>query len=109
MMLLMLEKVSVSLRGELTRWLLQVKSGVFVGRVSAQVRELLWEKACESRGSGGAMLIYQTNSEQGFAIRTDGETSRTLADFDGLTLLRTADTPAKQAKARKDRTDAPIS
>lgn len=95
MMVLMLEKVPVGLRGELTRWLIQARTGVFVGRVSAQVRDLLWEKVCDGRGTGGAMLIYQTNSEQGFEIRTDGETKRELVDFDGLLLFRTADTPSK--------------
>jgi len=95
MMVLLLEKVPVGLRGELTRWLIQARTGVFVGRVSAQVRDLLWEKVCEGRETGGAMLIYQTNTEQGFAIRTDGETKREVVDFDGLQLIRTADTPSK--------------
>ncbi|HET7595917.1 MAG TPA: type I-E CRISPR-associated endoribonuclease Cas2e [Burkholderiales bacterium] len=100
MMVLLLEKVPVGLRGELTRWLIQARSGVFVGRVSAQVRELLWEKVCESRGSGGAMLIYRTNTEQGFSILTDGDTSRSVVDFDGLQLIRSVDTPKKaQRKA----------
>ncbi len=84
MMVLMLEKAPVALRGELTRWLLEARTGVFVGRVSAQVRDLLWEKVCEGRGTGGVMLVYQTDTEQGFAIRADGETSRQVADFDGL-------------------------
>ncbi len=102
MMVLLLEKAPTSLRGEITRWMLQVKTGVYVGRVSAQVRDLLWEKVCAGPKSGGAMLIYQTNSEQGFAIRVNGTTSRTLVDFDGLTLLRTVDTPAKSQLAEKD-------
>ncbi len=101
MMVLLLEKVPVGLRGELTRWLIQVRAGVFVGRVSAQVRDLLWEKVCEGRATGGAMLIYQTNSEQGFAMRTDGETARSVVDFDGLQLIRTADTPQKAFRGKR--------
>ncbi|MBA2290569.1 MAG: type I-E CRISPR-associated endoribonuclease Cas2 [Chloroflexia bacterium] len=104
MMVLMLEKVPVGLRGELTRWLIQAKTGVFVGRVSAQVRDLLWEKVCDGRGTGGAMLIYQTNTEQGYAIRTDGETARTMVDFDGLNLIRTIDTPKKAYRGGKSPT-----
>ena len=45
-MVMLLERVSPGLRGELTRWLLELKAGVFVGRVSAMVRERLWATAC---------------------------------------------------------------
>ncbi len=46
MIVLILEKVPTSLRGELTRWLLELKAGVFVGKVSAMVRDRLWEHVC---------------------------------------------------------------
>ncbi|MGQ9779979.1 MAG: type I-E CRISPR-associated endoribonuclease Cas2e [Bacillota bacterium] len=88
MMVLILERVSVSLRGELTRWLLEPKAGVFVGRVSALVREKLWEKAIKGAEDGGCMLIYRTNNEQGFAIRIWGECRRRVEDFEGLQLIR---------------------
>ncbi|MCC7000500.1 MAG: type I-E CRISPR-associated endoribonuclease Cas2, partial [Deltaproteobacteria bacterium] len=39
MLVMILEAVPVSLRGELTRWLTPVTSTVFVGSVSAEVRE----------------------------------------------------------------------
>ena len=45
MVVLILERVPPGLRGELTRWFLEPQAGVFVGRVSAAVRERLWEKA----------------------------------------------------------------
>ncbi len=41
MVVIILEKVPAGLRGELTRWLLELKAGVFVGKVSAMVRERL--------------------------------------------------------------------
>lgn len=92
MVVMILERVPVRLRGELTRWLLQPKAGVFVGRVSALVREKLWDKALRAKGTGGVVLIYSSNTEQGFAIRTYGPTSRSVEDFDGLWLIKT---PAK--------------
>ncbi len=52
MMVLVLERVPPSLRGELTRWLLELRAGVFVGTVSALVRERLWQLACERMGEG---------------------------------------------------------
>ena len=41
MTLLVLEKVSPSLQGECTRYLLQVGTGVFIGTLNAIVREKL--------------------------------------------------------------------
>lgn len=88
MMVLILERVPSGLRGELTRWLLEARTGVFVGRVSAMVRERLWEKAC-SQSRGGACLMVQTSdNEQGYRLRAWGDTSRTIEDFDGLFLVR---------------------
>jgi len=88
MMVLILESVPPSLRGELTRWLLELKAGVFVGRVSALVRERLWNKSCHHARNGGCLLIYHTNNEQGFNILSYGNTSRTIANFDGLLLVK---------------------
>ncbi|GMU24022.1 MAG: hypothetical protein AMXMBFR13_40990 [Phycisphaerae bacterium] len=99
MVLMMLERVTPSLRGELTRWLIQPQSGVFVGRVSALVRDKLWEKvvhaldALKPPKSGrkpGAIMVYSTNNEQGFAIRVTGQTDRQIEDFEGLLLVKTA-------------------
>lgn len=88
MTVIVLEKVSVTVRGELTRWMLEPKTGVFIGRVSALVREKLWELICEKTGKGAAVLVYQTDTEQGFMLRTWGTTSRTVRDFEGLTLIQ---------------------
>lgn len=88
MIVLLLEKVPASLRGELTRWMVEPKTGVFVGRVSAQVRDLLWEGICERLKGGGGILVYQSDSEQGYRIRTCGSTKREAVDCEGLTLIR---------------------
>lgn len=88
MVVLILECVPVGLRGELTRWLLEPKAGVFVGRVSAMVRERLWAKVCEESGTGGCIMVHSANTEQGYRILSSGRTSRTFGDFDGLQLVR---------------------
>lgn len=88
MIVLILERVPTALRGELTRWFLEPKAGVFVGRVSAMVRDQLWEKACKHAGNGSCMMIYNTNNEQGFYIRSWGNSSRLIEDFEGLFLVR---------------------
>lgn len=87
MIVIVLERVPTSLRGELTRWLLEPRTGVFVGNVSAMVRDRLWERVCGSMRGGAGMLVHNAENEQGFAIRFWGSTSRWIVDFDGLTLV----------------------
>ena len=88
MIVMVLEKVPTSLRGELTRWLLEVKSGVFVGHVSARVRDKLWGKCCQAKRVGGVTQIWSTNTEQRFTMRMCGNTQREVVDFEGLQLIR---------------------
>ena len=87
MVVLSLESVSPSLRGELTRWMLEPRAGVFVGALSALVRDKLWEKACQKAGEGGCLMLYSANNEQGFEIRYWGKTKRCVTDWDGLKLI----------------------
>jgi CRISPR-associated protein Cas2 len=88
MVVLILERVPVGLRGELTRWLLELRAGVFVGSLSGMVRDLLWEKVCKEARGGGCTMIHTSNREQGFAIRLHGEPTRQVDDFEGLSLIR---------------------
>lgn len=88
MVVLVLEKVPQGLRGELSRWFLEPKAGVFVGKVSALVRDLLGEKVLRDKRQGGAMMISSSDKEQGFNIRTPGDTSREVVDFEGRLLIR---------------------
>jgi CRISPR-associated protein Cas2 len=87
MVVYILERVPVSLRGELSRWTLEAKAGVFVGSLSALVRDLLWEKVCGSLKDGAAVLIHNSEGEQGFSMRYWGEPSRSIRDFEGLWLI----------------------
>jgi CRISPR-associated protein Cas2 len=76
------------LRGALSRWTSEVVSGIFVGSVSARVRDHLWHAVTETVGTGAAVLIHPAPTEQGYAIRTTGTRRRVPEDFDGLTLIR---------------------
>ena len=87
MIVMVLEKVPTSLRGELTRWLLEVKTGVFVGQVSARVRDKLWDKCCKAKRVGGVTQIWSTNTEQRFKMMMSGNTQRRIVDYDGLQLI----------------------
>ncbi len=88
MVVMILERVTPALRGEITRWMLEPKSGVFVGSLSALVRDKLWEIVCKKGNGGGCILIYSSNTEQGFRLRMWGLPTRWLQDFEGLSLIK---------------------
>ncbi len=88
MVVLVIDRAPTSVRGELTRWLLEVRTGVFVGTVPASVREKLWDLVFTKVTDGAGLLIHTARTEQGFAVRSFGEPGRIPVDFDGLTLVR---------------------
>ncbi|WP_374224685.1 type I-E CRISPR-associated endoribonuclease Cas2e [Streptomyces sp. ISL-99] len=74
-------------RGALTRWLIEPTPGMYVGTLSARVREALWAVVSDSLTDGAAVLIYPDSNEQGFTLKTAGERRRIPVDFDGITLI----------------------
>jgi len=74
------------LSGTLTKWLLEIASGVFVGHVSGRVREEIWESVKEHSGKGRAVLVYSTNGEQRLGFKVHGDTWEPI-DYDGLKLM----------------------
>jgi len=94
MVVIILERVPDRLKGELTRWLLEPKSGVFVGHCSAMVRDKLWDMAFNESKGGGGMLVYSANTEQGFEMKCFGVPSRDVIDIEGLRMVQTRENPA---------------
>lgn len=97
MMTLVLSACPAGLRGDLTKWLLEISPGVFVGRVSARVRDLLWERTVALCKDGRALLIFSAATEQGFSYRTHNHEWEPV-DCDGVLLLRRPVQPTKQAR-----------
>ena len=85
---LIVENAEPALRGLLSRWLIQPRAGVFVGKLSARVRDKLWECVVQSGKVDGALLVQSAATEQGFRVRCWGQTLREPVDFEGLTLIR---------------------
>ncbi len=75
------------LRGHLTRWMVEVQAGVFVGTPSRRVRDGFWATLVERTGDGQAVMIEPASNEQGWTVRTAGRERWTPVDFDGLTLV----------------------
>ena len=87
MVVIMMEKVTASLRGEITRWLIELRPGVFVGNVSALVRDKLWELICAKMENGAVTLLHNAANEQGYTIKQFGNTGRKVSEFEGLQLM----------------------
>ena len=77
-----------SLRGELTRWLLELRAGVFVGTLKPVVRRKLWERVCSGLKGGAGILTYPARNEQGYEVEFWGATDRWIVDRDGLKLVQ---------------------
>ncbi len=75
------------LRGAMSRWLLEVTPQLYVGTVTAKVRDELWQNVAACIGEGVAVLVHPADNEQGFQLRTAGEQRRQPLDFDGLALV----------------------
>jgi len=86
MIVLTLSDCPVSLRGDLSKWLIEINSGVFVGRVSARVRDKLWERVRETIKGGRATLVYPARNEQHMDFRVHNSEWEPI-DFDGIKLM----------------------
>ena len=103
MLVMILERSPESLKGELSRWLNEPKSGVFVGNVSARVRDELWGLATRKVKDGSVMQVWtDTACPQGYRCRSYGKASRQLVDFEGIVLVRTPPPKPRAAKGQKE-------
>lgn len=100
MVVVVLSACPEGLRGDLSKWLLEISAGVFVGFVSARVRELLWERIIALAKDGRAIMVHSTRGEQRLAFRVH-RNQWLPVDMDGVTMiLRPA--PKKEKVADPD-------
>jgi len=74
------------LRGDLTKWMIEVNTNVYVGQFSARVRDELWQRICENVKSGQATMVFSANGEQKMDFRVHN-TVWEPTDFDGIKLM----------------------
>ncbi|MFC9602410.1 type I-E CRISPR-associated endoribonuclease Cas2e [Streptomyces niveus] len=86
MTVIILTNCPPGLRGFLTRWLLEISSGVFIGNPSARIRDILWDEVQQYANQGRALLAHTTNNEQGYTFRTHDHAWRPV-DHEGITLI----------------------
>lgn len=96
---IVVERVTASVRGDLSRWMLQPGTGVFVGDISAMVRDRLWERLQNHRGAGACVMVSSAANEQGFELSQHGDRARTLIDLEGFALVRLPPLPPPPGEA----------
>ena len=57
------------LRGDLSKWLCEINTGVYVGNVSSRVRDAVWDRVCQNLKNGQATLVYTAAGEQRMEFR----------------------------------------
>jgi len=87
MLVIVTENIPPRLRGRLAVWLLEVRAGVYVGSLSKKVREMIWSQIEEGAENGNIVMLWKTNTESGYDLRTLGPNRRIPVDYDGLKLV----------------------
>jgi CRISPR-associated protein Cas2 len=90
---LVLTACPAGLRGHLTRWLMEISPGVFVGQVTTRVRELMWLRVLDLAKDGKAIMVHSSDNEQGLAYRFHRH-DWLPEDFDGIWLMRRPTEPS---------------
>jgi CRISPR-associated protein Cas2 len=87
MLVIVVENAPPRLRGRLALWLLEVRAGVYIGKVSRRVREMIWENLLKGIEGGNAVMAWSTNTESGFDFVTLGENRRIPKQMEGIKLV----------------------
>lgn len=87
MLVTVVENAPPRLRGRLAVWLLEVRAGVYVGKVSRRVREMIWTQIEKGIEEGNAVMAWSTNTESGFDFMTLGANRRIPVEMDGIKLV----------------------
>jgi CRISPR-associated protein Cas2 len=87
MLVIVVENAPPRLRGRLAVWLLEIRAGVYVGKVSRRIQEMIWSQVTHGIEQGNAVIAWSTNSERGFDFDTIGENRRIPVEMDGIKLV----------------------
>jgi CRISPR-associated protein Cas2 len=87
MLVIVVENAPPRLRGRLAVWLLEIRAGVYVGKTSRRVREMIWSQIEKGIGDGNAVMAWSTNTESGYDFLTLGPNRRIPREMDGIKLV----------------------
>jgi CRISPR-associated endoribonuclease Cas2 subtype I-E len=71
--------------------MIEADTGLFIGKASQRVRELIWQRI-EHSGVSHAVMVFSARNEQGYDIEVLGD-SVSVVDMDGLKLIKALSAP----------------
>lgn len=87
MLVLVLTSCPPSLKGDISKWLFEIHTGVYVGSPSRLVADKLWQRITATVHNGKAVLVLSAATEQGYIIKTHNSMMK-AEDFDGIQLMK---------------------
>ena len=99
MTIIVLTNCPAKLRGDITKWMIEINTGVYIGKLTARVRDQLWNRICENIKVGRATMVFPSEGEQHYDFRVHNTTWEPV-DLDGIKLMRrpSPETLSKQEK-----------
>lgn len=76
----------MSLRGDLSKWMQEIATGVYVGNFNTKVREKIWLRVNGTIGNGEATLSYYCRNEIGYNFYTKNTAQRVI-NHEGIPLV----------------------
>ena len=61
MLVIVVENVPPRLRGRLAVWLLEIRAGVYIGKTSKRIREMIWSQVIDGINEGNAVMVWSTD------------------------------------------------
>lgn len=86
MIVLDVQKGTEKIKGILSRYLIEIRPGLFTGSLSKRVIGQLWEDVVASN-PGSACLVYPSKNESGIQIVSTGSSKFKVGDNFGLPLM----------------------
>jgi len=87
MLVIVLENAPPRLRGRLALWLLEVRAGVYVGKVSRKVRDMIVRNVDKGIEEGNAVIAWNAANEPGYDFTTLGKNRRVAVEIGGFKLI----------------------
>lgn len=86
MVVLILYNCPPKIKGDVTKWLFEINTGIYIGNINTKSRDLLWERIINNIDYGTATMIFSSNNEQGFEFKTHNSKWK-ICNFDGLKFM----------------------
>ena len=86
MVIISVEHAKPKIEGYLTRHMLKIRPGIFVGRLSKTRRDCLWEHIIDEQPDIDSVMCYDIANKT-ISIQTHGNPTRKVVDVDGIQLL----------------------